>query len=498
MADSEKVHAGKHLQKYIKNTPWYLLSSLLTKAMGFILLPIFTNYLTPEEFGTLSTIESLGRVLPIFISIYLDASFNRFYYKERELSNDRVRLLFSSHFWFILFWGLGVCLSSLFILPSITDGLNGVTLPILIIVVFTQLMNQLAIMTTLIWRANLLAKRLAIFQISISIISLLLTIYLLTFVELGWVSRVYALSGMAFLQFIVLIFIAVKNEWLRFEVDFSLLKRSLKFCLPLVPNIAAGWVAMFSDRLILAHYDKLGEAGIYSIAAQIAMLMYVINDAITKVQGPIAMSGMIENLSEAKAKMASFTLGYLSIITVFYLSLVLFSKEVVYYFTNANYLNAFHLVPILAMVYIFSGVYRVFTNVVSFHNQMWIISASAFIQVFINLLLNFIFIPKFGMYAAAYSTLISIIAYTAFIFIASQRISKIILNYIEILKLIVLVAICLLVVHLLNNFFEVGYILLLIKFIILFCIIYSSMCLKSNKYFKDKLSKFFASKFASK
>jgi O-antigen/teichoic acid export membrane protein len=487
MTDQGRIHEGGHFRKYLKNTPWYLLSSLTTKAMGFVLIPLFTTYLSVEEFGTLSTIESLGRVLPIFISLYLDAAFNRFYYKERTVSETSVQSLFSSHFWFILFWGVAVCMIALTLFPYLTSDLSSVTLITFLIVVFTQLLNQLAIMVTLIWRANLLAKRLAIFQISISLIALFLTIYFLVVEKFGWEARVYALGGMAIFQFLVLLYFAILNKWLSFTIDFTMLARSLKFSLPLVPNIAAGWIAMFSDRLILAHFGKLSEVGLYSIAAQIAVLIYVINDAITKVQGPIAMSGLSDNIIEAKDNMAKFIIGYLTFCITFYLSLVLFSKELLVYFTNVNYAEAYLLVPILGAVYIFSGLYRVFVNVISFHNKTWMISAAAFIQAFVNIALNFIFIPDFGMYAAAYSTLFSMMAYTAFIFYSSQKLDKISLDYKAIYKLVVLACVFLLVIKFIENSFEVGALLFLIKLILLTLIIASSLSLASSRNFKNQI-----------
>ncbi|AZQ85458.1 hypothetical protein EKO29_16575 [Colwellia sp. Arc7-635] len=494
MTEKNKIHEGGHFQKYLKNTPWYLLSSFTTKAMGFILIPLFTNYLSVEEFGTLSSLESLGRILPIFISLYLDAAFNRFYYTERNASRKRVSILFSSHFWFILFWGGVVCFLTIILYPYITSDLTNVTLYTFLVVVFTQLFSQLAIMVTLIWRANLLAKRLAIFQITISIITVILTIYLLIIAQFGWEARVYALGGMAVFQFLVLMYFSIQNKWLKFHIDFNVLSRSLKFCLPLVPNIAAGWIAMFSDRLILAHYDKLGEVGVYSIAAQVAMLMYVVNDAVTKVQGPIAMSGLVDDKSVAKNNMANFVIGYLTFCIVFYLSLVLFSQEILVYFTNLDYVEAYRLVPILGAVYIFSGVYRVFTNVISFHNKTWLISAAAFFQAFINIALNYLFIPKYGMYAAAYSTLLSMFAYTVFIYYSSQKLDKITLDNLAIIKIVLLGAVFLILIKFFENMFVIGITLFVIKLILLSLIIFTSMSLASSRSFKDKVYRRLTSK----
>ena len=83
---------------YMENVPWFLISSILTKLFGFILLPIYTQSFSKEELGSLYIYESLGRVVVIFISLYLDAAFLRYYYREKPKGKSELRVLFSTIF----------------------------------------------------------------------------------------------------------------------------------------------------------------------------------------------------------------------------------------------------------------------------------------------------------------------------------------------------------------------------------------------------------------
>ena len=476
MTSRKKIHEGKHLNKYLMHTPWYLLSSLTTKAMGFLLIPLFTHYLSPQEYGTLSTVESIGRLLPIFIALYLDSAFNRFYFKEKEVSQERVSSLYSTHFWFILFWGGGVCIATIAISPLLFSDLPDVdTLPIVVMVI-TQLLNQLAVMVTMVWNANLLAKKLAIFQVAMSLVGVVLTWYLLVFESEGWESRLYALGIVSVVQVSILIYIAIKSSWIKLEFQLNVLKRSLKYSIPLLPNLAAGWIAVSSDRLIMAYYGQLDQVGLYSIAAQIAMLMYVFNDAITKVQNPIAMSGLTSDKVEAKKNMANFLIGYFTLMSIIYILLVLFSRELLYYFTEKSFHSAYQIVIIIGVIYFCSGIYRVFTNVISYHGAMWNISIAAIIQASINIGLNFVLIPIFGMYAAAFSTVVSMLAYTIWIFYRSQQLDKIVIDYKSILKIITLLCVFVSASLIIDTYLKVGGALLLIKlilFLIFISVLYS-------------------------
>lgn len=484
-----EIHKGDHFQKYLKNTPWYLLSSLTTKAMGFLLIPLYTNYLSPEAFGTLSTLEALGRVLPVFLSLYLDSAFNRYYYQEKNISKGNVTLLFSTHFWFLIPWGITVSICAFVGMPYLLTDLSMMSMWPVIIVILTQLLNQLAVMATLIWQANLLAKKLAIFQIIMSFLTAVLTIYLIAIKGDGWESRIYAVGFLSIVQFLILVSIAKAKGWLGFVFKTSVLKRSLSFSLPLLPNIAAGWIAMFSDRLILAHFGQLEGVGLYSVAAQVAILIYVINDALTKVQGPISMSGLVSNKVEAKSKMSEFVTGYVSIIGFSYSLLLIFSRELFYIFTSSAYHEAYKLVVILALVYVFSGLYRVFTVILSFHNKTWLISIAAFIQAITNIVFNFIFIPEFGMYAAAYSTLFSMILYSVFIIFWAQRLDRINIDYFLFIKVIFFTMCVFTSLTLLNELLPVSLWLFVIKVLMFFLVSIFYINMKTNEFVKNMLLK---------
>jgi O-antigen/teichoic acid export membrane protein len=259
---------------------------------------------------------------------------------------------------------------------------------------------------------------------------------------------------------------------------------------------------MFSDRIILAHFGMLDEVGLYSLAAQIAILIFIINDAITKVQGPIAMSGLTDNVIEAKSRMSQFVTGYFFIITIGFISLILFSRELLYTFTSPEYYRAYLIVPILAGVYVLSGFYRVFTNIISFHNATCLISLAAFIQAIANLLLNFLLIPIFGMFAAAFSTLFSMFLYTAFIFFTSQKLDKIDIDYKTIFKVFAFLLFYLVLGIFIDSVLEVGLVLFILKFLLLasliICFLYFKINLKYRVKFFNLLSNIVKKIMASK
>lgn len=422
---AEAIHEGSQFRKFLKHSPWYLLSSILSKALGFLLLPIYTRYLAPSDYGILATLQSFGILAAIALSLYMDAAFIRFYYQERTISKAAVRNLYSTYFWFIVAWGSISAGMLMYLSPILMKDLLGISLLPIVLVIVTQLLGQLSVMVLGTWRAELKAKQVAMVTVGNTLVVAAVTLLLLISFEQGWMSQIYgAVLGMC-VQTMFLLAMAIRAGWIGFHFDRDALRQGLIYAVPLLPNVAAGWIAGYSDRLILSYYGRLDEVGLYSIAYQFAYILYVFNDAVTQVQGPVSMSGLTSDRERARMQIVEFVRVYVWIMAVLYLGMALFSREVIEWFLDPRYLESYKVIAILASIYALSGLYRVFSNVVSFHNKTWIISTAAVLQALINIALNFTFIPVFGMYAAAWSSMLSLVAYLGWIVFWSQKLEPV-------------------------------------------------------------------------
>lgn len=483
----KNIHKGRHLTKYLDNMPWYLISSISTKLFGLLLLPVYTQFFTKEELGSLATYESLGRMFVVALSLYIDAAFIRYYYKARATNPDKIDVFFSSHFWFIVGWGSVAALLLLFLGPSFIPGLPKASPYLLASLILYHLLSQLVVMLTLIWNANLQAKKVAIFQVSFSLISLLVTLYLILGSEIGWESRIYALLLVSLAQLIFVIRTIVNSNLLVLKFDVGIIKLSLKYCIPLIPNIAAGWIAMFSDRIIMSYFGQLDQVGVYSIAAQLSMILYVVNDSITKIQGPLAMSGLTDNVNEAKTKMVEFVSVYFSLVSLLYCTVLFLLPNIVSILFGDDYVEVTNIFMVLGWVYILSGIYRVFTNIISFHNATWIISLGAIIQASVNILFNLLMIPTYGMYAAAVSTVLSMAVYTGWIYAWSQKLDRLDLNFSYLIRIFVLTLFIIFALFLINHYsLKDGF--ASIQKLILFCVMVFSFLRLQGKEFRKYLS----------
>lgn len=426
----EEIHEGNQFKKIFKTGSWYFIGSLLTKATGFLLLPVYTRYLSPTDYGVLNSLNSIANLLPIFISFYLDSAFGRYYFFEKKVSEERVQALYSTLFWFIFIWGIIVVIIALFLSPFIIQPLLNVPfLPYIPLIMIPTLFGQLSLLGSVFLRSNIKAKEITILNFIVFLCVTSVTLVLLINYKMGIRANLYAAAVGSIISLIFFIYISIKYRLLKFKFEWRTLWMSLMFSLPLIPNIAGGWIGGLSDRLIMAYYGKIEQVGLYSVSAQFALILYMVNDAITQVQGPIALSALTNNHEEGKKQISQFLSVFVWLILFCYLLLAFFSKEILFIMTEERFHSAYKLVSILAFLYVMSGVYRIFTTILSFHGKMWVISSAAIVSASLSMILNFIFIPYFGQWAAAWASFLSMLGYTTWLVLWSQKFDKLPINY---------------------------------------------------------------------
>lgn len=415
------IHQGSWLKKIFQTGKWYLLSSLFTKGLGFLLLPIYTRYLSPSEYGVLNTLNSLAQFFPIVMSLYLDAAFGRFFH-EMKHSPEKLSGLFSTVFWFVSIWGMLVT-AVLLLTGFLWTGafLPDVPYVYFILAILPCLCIQLGQLGMIFLRQSLDSKRTTLIEISGSLILVVITLPLLIWFQWGVMARLVGALVPALLIFTYYVSFFRKKGLLKIFLDFSLLRNCLWYSIPLIPNVAGGWISSLSDRLVLAKYADLNAVGLYSLAFNLGQILYLIQDAITQVTGAVSMSGLVDDKENTKKKMADLSLNLWALMLLANLGLTLFSPELVQVVASNKYSDATLMIGIVAFSYVLSSQYRIFTDIISFHKKTWVITTAGLLMAAASLGLNLLLVPRFGYEATAWTFVASTLVYTFWIFVWAQK-----------------------------------------------------------------------------
>lgn len=417
------MNKSKNIKLYGANTFWFLLTSITTKLANFLVMASLAASTNPELLGVLANFEAFARVLTLVMGLYLESAFLRYYNQFQKSGVGTHKVFISTHLWFSFCWSIFVAF--LFYLVLKTYGYeeyNAYHL-LIILIIITELLNQSVILFSTALKAELHIKRLTLVQLTCSLSAFLITIFMITFHNAGIESRLIGLFVLTASQSAYLLRYFSKQGLLSFKYDHKILTQSLKFSLPMLPLLCSGWILQFSDRILLSHFGLLDSVGIYSIAMQIGMIMYLAVDGLTQVQNATAFKNLELHPKQADEDISSFIQTFIILFIAAYLFFLVVSNDIVNLFFDNRYAEASSISIILGATFFFGGVYRALSPIIAHNNKTFLFTLFGFLQMALNFTLNYIFIPKFGVYAASISTLISSFFYTFLIFLAARKLS---------------------------------------------------------------------------
>lgn len=381
----------------IKNSFAFGIGSFGSRIIAAILIPLYTHYLTPEEYGTVDIITVTAFLLLPIVSVEMYTATLRFT-RDNKNQNEAVmtNALIVVLTGLIVVWGTYPIFYAFNVLE---DGLLFLYL-ILTIQIFQRLFSYF---TKAIGEVHTFAIDGILRTISLGTFNILFLI-ILGFGLNGYLSAMvlsYSLSVL-FLFFKVGIYRFVNIKY----IDKSLLKRMILFSVPVIPNTIMWWLINASSRYFILFFVGSAGNGLFAVANKIPTLCTMFNDIFTQAW---QLSAFDEY--ESKENTQDF---YSNVFNYFAVSMILLTsavlivfKPVMYYTVAEEYYNGWIVVPFLMLGVVFSS-YSGFlgANYLAAKKTSGILKTSG-IGGIISLLLNLILIPTLGIVGAGLSSMSS-------------------------------------------------------------------------------------------
>jgi len=380
----------------IKNSFIYLGTEIINKAIPFLLLPIITRYLTPEEYGIYGIYQVIISFFTPFISMSLDINITRNFFK---VSKEKLSSILNSLI-IILHLNLFIGLIIIYIISLFFEnpfGLPSNILLIMPIIIFVQTINSFNLT---ILRNKQKAMQYGVFQIILTSINFSLTLLLLLVFHQNWQSLVYGvLISHSILMIYSLYYLKIK-----YKLSFKLypLKEIYKISLPLIFHLLGGSIIFLSDRLFIQQMLGLKEVGLYSIGNQFGMITMIIVNSIIVAINPWMYKKLADKINIQKEIYALMGLFIIIGIVVWLSSLFIFP-----YMVDNNYKSAKQVIFWISMAFVFRGWYQIYYNIVLDAGKTNIFMYITFGAGIINLILNYFLIKLNGMIGAAQATVVA-------------------------------------------------------------------------------------------
>ena len=381
----------------------YLASSVINKAIPFLLLPILTRYLSTEEYGILAIYQVMISFGMPIVGMHMQNNITRnFFSKSKDFIAKMV---------FNLFVVLTVS-STIFIFTISAYLLAGGTqfsipqqwLYVLPLIAFMNMVNSFNLT---ILRNRKRAVEYGAFEISRTIIDLSITIILIVVYAFSWEGRATGILVGSMLIGIISIYRIWQSGYLLIEIDTSQIKEILKISLPLIPHALGMVIITLSDRIFIDQMVSTSAVGIYTVGYQFGMIMTLFVLAFNKTWSPWMYELLAEEKEENKVTIVKAT--YL--ISCAFIVLAIIVTGISYYLlpfmTADEYHGGFIYVIWIAMGYAFNGMYTLVFPYGVHVGRTSYLGITTFSAAIINLVANYYLISMNGALGAAQATLIS-------------------------------------------------------------------------------------------
>lgn len=383
-----------------KNTGVYTITSILNAAIPFLLLPILTRYLSPEDYGLLSMFLLLVSLVSPFVGLNVNGAITRKYYDQEN-----------TNIWQYVFNCFLILLSSTFIIGLVfwvfaepIARVSSFPIRFLWMVVVYSFCQFTSSVLLALWQVQKKPFLYGLFNNIQTLVNVSLSILLVVVLKFGWQGRIYG-QFVATVAFGVLsIVILIKNNWISISFNKQYIFNALIFGIPLIPHALSGSIISMTDRFFITNMVGLAATGVYTVGYQVGSVINLLASSFNNAYVPWLFEKLKENNHDTKIKIVKFT--YLYFICIVLLALLLGSLAP--YFLNAflgkSFSESSTYVLWIAVGYAFNGMYFMVVNYVFYSQNTKLLAVVTFVTAIVNILLNYFFIKAFGAIGAAQAT----------------------------------------------------------------------------------------------
>jgi O-antigen/teichoic acid export membrane protein len=395
------------LKNLSKDFILYGIGGALSKASSIILLPFYTFYFSPKEYGVLELLTVIITLSSIIGLLQLESALSRFFY---EYQDEKRKQLISTLFLFsgllsfliaLLLWILGDSINFLIfdsLIYTNAYNISLLSLPLfcinsllIVIIRFTEKKQIFIQSQGLLFLANLI-----------------IPVVLIYFFDWGISSFFW---GQFFGLLLAVLFISLSSRK-EFATTFSIkfIGPSLKYSLPLIPGVASGWINSYGSRFLMISFLSFKEIGIYAVAIKIASIFQLIGSAFRMTWPQFFWKTFKEDKNH---KQVFRTIHYwlsliISAVIIFF---TIFVADFASLILREDYNKAIPYIPMISFSFLIQSFLIQIVGVGPSIKYKTKFNSYAFILgTLLNLITLVIFLPKIGLIAVPISFLISSIA----------------------------------------------------------------------------------------
>lgn len=358
---------------------------------------MYTAKLTTEQYGTYDFIITVCTFLQPIITLTLEESMFRFLIDAKNKSEEKS--IISQTIVTVSLTTFVSCVLIFLVIKIFHIAISAFFIPYVIAVVVMSLMNCLV---------RGLGK-IKLYSLSNFLLSVLTIVLNIVFV-LGTNMNVDGLLlAVIIANFALGLFLSWRIHLLKLldikSMDKDMMKRMIKYSIPLIPNSLSWIVITLSDRVIVTSFLGTGANGIYAVSNKFPTVINTVYNYFSVAWKESAAKALQEENSTQyynRVYKALKNVVYAATVGVIAAGPFVFKLLV-----HGDYQDAYMYIPILVFAVYFSNMAAFYGGIFAAYMESKIVGMTTVVAAIINLAINILLIKFIGIYAAALSTLVS-------------------------------------------------------------------------------------------
>lgn len=395
----------------------YTIGNYLLKGLSFLTIPIFVRLMTKDDYGLYNTYISYEAMLYVVLGLALHSSLKNAKYKfESRFSQYVLNCVYIQLISFV-FW---IVLSHL-LYPVYGSRIGFNYLEILLLVIYSFATSLIQIFNAYVGLYYQYTDFLKISSFN-AVANIILSVVLITtvFPNRAYQGRILGtVIPTTIIGIYIIIYFIKRSDSRKIVNDY--IRYGIKYSIPIVPHGLSQVILSSFDRIMINYMVGSAEAGVYSFAYNIYSIVFVTTSSLDQVWGPWFYEKMNSGEYHLIRKYSNY---YICFISGLIISIILGSPEIVLLLGSSKYSDSVYaVIPVVASGF-FTFLYTLPVQVEYYYEKTGYIAVGTSCAAIINIVLNYIFISKYGYVAAAYTTIVTYILYFIFHLVLSIKIQN--------------------------------------------------------------------------
>lgn len=417
----------------------FFTANIVQKGMGYLTTPIYTRILSADEFGKASLFMVWMNILGIFAMFRLSAGvFNNGMtdYPNKRMEYSLSMLILSNMITLICGCLILFPYKYLYNLIKIDKHL----IMLMFILFFVEPAYEFWATKN---RYEYYYKMPVFFSILIATIPPIISIIAIHYSKNRLYGRIYG----AYIPLLILyacfyVYLLLSN---RCRIEKKYWKYALKFNIPLIPHYLSIYFLNAADRIMISMMIDDSATAYYSVAYSVAAVITIVWSAINAALIPFT----YENCKQKQfRKINDVIIPLLIIYGIGCLFIILLAPELLAFLGNDKYKDAVYVIPPIVGGTFFQALYYVYANIIYYYKKPKYVMYASVTAMVINIILNYLFIPIFGYFAAGYTTLFCYLLQAIMDYFAMCKTVK---NYIFNREKIIILSLCVLFISIIGD-----------------------------------------------